>query len=493
MTGKTSIVLLALIGAANGFARDEYVRHFDQTLSIRSAERVLVENKFGDIVIHTHPQQDVVIHADIRVSAADSNQAKAYADRVQILVEPASELSVRTRYPDTERSVLGMHWSNVSFSVRYELTVPENSPLAVRNSFGAVSVTGAKASSEITTSHGDLIFHDGRGTQRLENSFARVEVANNAGDVRIETSNGAVDAADVKGALTIRDRFASLNVSRVSNGVELSNSNGAVQVADCGGPGDIKNSFGDVSVRGYRGDIGVNNTNGRITAADITGSANLRTTFGAVEFSNIGHQLTIRSNNSRVSGENVGGSLTIVNSFGATEARNVQHDVHIESGNGNVVISKIGGTASVKTSFGMVDASDLGSTISVENTNGSVKAVNSKGAQVTTSFGAVSLGGITGPIQVENQNGAVDAESTLRGSCQPIAIRTSFSTLRVRLQPSPDYRVSAKTSFGKVRSDFPLSVSGSISNDDVTGTLGSGRCEMHLADNNGSIEILKAQ
>lgn len=492
MTARISLYLFALALSTSAFARDEYTRHFDQTLSLRSGERVIIENKFGDIVIRTHPQQDATIHADIRVSAGDSNQAKQYADRVEILVEPSSELSIRTRYPDTQRSVLGVHWSNVSFSVHYEITVPENSPLSVRNAFGAVAVTGAKANSDIVTSHGDLTFHDGRGTQHLENSFGRIEAANNTGDVTVETSNGAVDAADVKGALSIRDRFASLTLARVSNGVTVSNTNGGVQVNDCGGVGDIRNSFGEVSIHGFRGDLTVNDTNGKVEATDVNGSANLKTTFGAVQFANITHELAIKCNNSRVSGSNVGGSVTIVNSFGPTEVSDVRHNVRIESGNGNVIVQKAGGTSGIKTSFGMVQLTDIGGAVSVENRNGSVKVSNAKGAQVITSFGSVSLDGISGPIQVENQNGTVDAGSTLRGSCQPISIRTSFSTLRVGLQPDASYRVSARTSFGKIRSEFPLTVAGSLSNDEVNGTLGSGRCEMRLTDNNGIIEIVKS-
>jgi hypothetical protein len=217
----------------------------------------------------------------------------------------------------------------------------------------------------------------------------------------------------------------------------------------------------------------------------------LKTTFGEVRFADVNRQLTIRSNNSKVSGNKVGGSLTVVNSFGATEISDVQHDLNIESGNGSVVAEKVGGAATIKTSFGMVRATDVGGLLTVQNSNGSVTGVNSKGAHVNTSFGSVSLSGVSGPIQVENQNGSVDAESNLRGNCQPIAIRTSFSTLRVHLESDASYRVAARTSFGKIRSDFPISISGAISNDDINGTLGGGRCEMRLMNNNGAIEILK--
>ena len=95
-------------------------------------------------------------------------------------------------------------------------------------------------------------------------------------------------------------------------------------------------------------------------------------------------------------------------------------------------------------------------------------------------------------MRVVNQNGTVDAASTLDGnSCQPILIRTSFATLRVRLHNGASYHVAARTSFGSIRTDFPLSVSGSISNDSLNGVIGGGHCEMTLTDNNGTIEIVK--
>jgi hypothetical protein len=455
VTIKTSFLMMSLVLVSAVWGRDEYTRRFDQKTSIPSGRRILIENKFGDVVVHGAPGHEVAVHADIRVSGADAGQAKEYADKVEIRIEPNSDFSIRTRYPDSERSVLGFRNSNISYSVRYDIAVPETSPISIRNAFGAVLVTGAKASSDIVNSHGDLTFRDGRGAQRLENSFASVQVNSNVGDVTIENSNGSVGVADVTGALTVRDRFARLTVARISKAVTLVNTNGEIEVTGCGGPADIRNSFGRVAVHTVRGDVNVNNNNGAIELANVEGSAVLRTTFSAVKCSD------------------------------------VRRDLRIESGNGSVVASKVGGVAAIKTSFGMVQASDVAGPLTVQNANGSVTATNTKGAQINTSFGAVTLNGIAGPIQIENQNGAVDASSNLRGACQPVTIRTSFAPLRIHLEPDASYRVSARTSFGKIKSDFPLNVSGSISNDDFNGTLGSGKCEMRLTNNNGSIEIVK--
>ena len=487
----TSILLFGLVFCLKITAldRSEYARTFDRTLSVGSGERVLLEHKFGDIVVRTHSQQEVIIHADIRVSAADSREAKQFADRVEVLVEPSSELFIRTRYPDVPRSFFGSR--NVSFSVHYELTIPETSPLQVRNTFGSVFATGVKASSEIITSHGELRFRDGRGAQRLENSFARIEVANNVGDVTAETTNGAVDVRDVTGMLTVRDRFANVTASRISNAVNITNGNGSVDVGESGGAGDIKNSFGHVVVRDLRGDLIVSNTNGAVEATNIGGTAALKTSFGELTFSNIGGPLSIRNNNGRISGAKVRGSVTVINSFGAVQMSDIQRDVRVESGNGAVSIDKAGGAADIKTSFGTVQASNIGGMLTVVEANGSVKASNVHGAQIKTSFGAAILEGVAGPIHVQNQNGSVEVTSTSQGSCQPVAIRTSFAAIRVRLQADASYRVSSRTSFGKIRSEFPLTVLGSVSNDELNGTIGKGQCEMNLTDNNGTIEILK--
>lgn len=491
MTKRISLLILAGLFSFSALARDEYTRTFDRTVPLHGGERVFIEHRLGDIIVHTHPDHDVIVHAEIRVSAGNSSDAKSFADRIQVLLEPsASQLTIRTRYPQQPNSFLGFR--NISYFVRYDLTIPESAPLDVRNSFGAVSVSGLKANSDIITSHGDLTFRSGRGTQHLQNSFAAVQVANNVGDTAVENSNGAVDVSDITGALSIRDRFAKITAARVSKGVTVVNSNGQVDVSDSGGVGNVRNSFGNVTISNYRGDITVNNSNGKVDATTVDGFADLNTTFGAVHFADVKSHVSATANNSRIDGERAGGPVTIQNSFGPTTVSDVQGDVTIQSGNGQVSITNIHGAAKVKTSFGLVQATDIAGMLDVQNANGAVKAIRARGASVKTSFGPVILDGISGPIQVDNQNGMVDATSSLQTGCRPITIQTSFSSIRVHIAGQANYRVAARTSFGRIHTDFPLTTSGSMSNDELDGVIGSGRCEMRLTNRNGGIDILKS-
>jgi DUF4097 and DUF4098 domain-containing protein YvlB len=169
----------------------------------------------------------------------------------------------------------------------------------------------------------------------------------------------------------------------------------------------------------------------------------------------------------------------------------VHQGIKIVGGNSPITVADVGEEASLKTSFGQVTANRVGGVLTVEDANGAVKASALRSsANVKTSFGAVLLDGVAGSVDVENQNGGVEV-SLLGQACRPIGIRTSFSAVRVRVPDNASYAVAAKTSFGKIHSDFPMTVSGDLSNDSLNGNIGGGGCPMRLTNNNGSIEILK--
>jgi len=52
--------------------------------------------------------------------------------------------------------------------------------------------------------------------------------------------------------------------------------------------------------------------------------------------------------------------------------------------------------------------------------------------------------------------------------------------------------VTARTSFGSIRSEMPLTASGTIGADSLNGRIGAGGCTLSLTDSNGNVEILKA-
>lgn len=455
---RLAVVCLALgLAGIQGFAREEYTRNFDKTTAITGSQRVQVQHRLGDITVHTQSKSEVIVHAVIRSSASDMAEAKRFADSIRVEVQPSgSALLIETLYPKQDSGgFFGLR--NISYSVSLDITMPDTSPLDLRNSFGAVTVSDLKAGADITTSHGRLLFRNGRGSQKLENSFSSVEVAGNSGDLVLVNNNGAVDVSDVSGAINIKNRFAPITVSRTGGGVIVSG-NGQVRASNIAGTLRITNSFGPVNADIVKGNLTVNNQNGEIEANGITGSAELNTSFAPVRFSDVGGQLSVRAQNASVKGKKIGESATVETSFAPVELSDVRKGAKVISKNGSVTVVDVGEDLTVRASFAAVHADRVG-----------------------------------GAVEVENQNGSIDVATTSHPACRPITLRSSFADLRVHVPTDASYTVAAKTSFAQIHSDFPVLVQGSLRGDSLTGKIGNGACAMQLNNQNGTIEILRGR
>src|ERR1700683_903211 len=83
------ILGMTLLLAAQAFARDEYSRNFDKTVTLANGQSVRLEHRMGNVNLHTHAGRDVVVHASIRVSASNDAEAKRLADQIRIEDGPA--------------------------------------------------------------------------------------------------------------------------------------------------------------------------------------------------------------------------------------------------------------------------------------------------------------------------------------------------------------------------------------------------------------------
>src|SRR5207245_11326183 len=104
-----------------------------------------------------------------------------------------------------------------------------------------------------------------------------------------------------------------------------------------------------------------------------------------------------------------------------------------------------------------------------------------------------TLESIGGRITVHNQNGAISVTAMRPPSgCRDISLKTSFSSIRVRVPDGLGYNLTARTSFGRISSELPITSTGSIGGDSLSGTIVSGGCQLQLTDSNGRIESAKA-
>src|SRR6266446_2847967 len=455
--------LLSLVGAerparAGNSAQEQVTKEFQKSVTLGGGQSVHVEHKFGEVRLHGEAGREVKISATIRAQASSHDEAESFAQKIKIEVQQTGEgVRIKTIYPEEEKSWF-RNSKHSSWSVSYDIGMPSDAPITVRNSFGGVEVTGVHGAADVENGYGTLIVRDA-GAGRWINAFGSIELTGAAGNASVSDNNGSVEFSNI------------------------------------GGGADITNSFGNVTFSDVRGRVNCTTNNGRVKGSSVTGgSVTIRDSFGNIELDTISGALDAETSNGKVLVRDARGSVTLKSSFGAIEATNIPKGIRAITGNGAITLTDIGGDAFAKTSFGSVSTERINGNLTVENSNGSVTARNVKGdAGVNTSFAGVMLESIGGRIAVDNQNGAISVTAMRPASgCRDISLKTSFSSIRVRVPEGVGCNVTARTSFGRVSSELPVATMGTMGGDTLNGTIGSGGCQLLLTDSNGSIEILKA-
>ena len=510
-------------------AQEEVSKDFQKTVTLGAGQSVRVEHKFGEVKVHGESGREVKISATIRVQANSRDEAQSFADKIQIEVQQtAGGVEIKTVYPDEHTWHIRIGRSP-SYSVNYDIAMPSDAPLNVRNSFGNTDASGIHNAADIQNNNGSISMRD-VGAARVNNSFGSIDLAGAGGNVSVTDTNGTVQVTDVKGTLEVRNRFGSITTKNIQGAATITGGNGAVTLSDSAS-GNITTSFGSVDARNVKGDLMVHDNNGNVEIATIGGAADITNSFGNITFADVHGLVNCRTSNGRVKGssatgnsvtihdsfgnvelDNINGTLdaetsngrimirdargavTLRTSFGSIDAANIPKGIRATNGNGAITLADIGGETYAKTSFGSVLIERVNGNLTVENNNGSVTARNVKGdASVRTSFSGVTLDGIGGKISVDNQNGAIAVTASRPSSgCRDISLKTSFSSIHVQI-PQGGYNLTAHTSFGRISSELPVTTTGNMGGDTLNGTIGSGGCQLQLNDANGSIEITKGQ
>lgn len=126
------------------------------------------------------------------------------------------------------------------------------------------------------------------------------------------------------------------------------------------------------------------------------------------------------------------------------------------------------------TTNGGVHCRDLNSVVKAATTNGNVEVSTSEWASARTTNGGVRVA-----MGSAKWNGELE-------------LMTTNGTVNVTLPASAEFTVRASTTNGGVHTDFPVTVQGSFSSKDLSGTVGGGGRELRVATTNGGIELKKS-
>src|SRR5216110_1456314 len=165
-------------------AQEQVSKDFQQTVTLGAGQSVRVDHKFGSVRLHCESGRDVKISATIRAQASSREEAESFAQKIKIEVQQTGEgVRIKTIYPEEEKK--WFHSSkNSSWSVSYDIGMPSDAPITVRNSFGSVDVAGIHGAADVENGYGTLTARD-TGAGRWNNAFGSIDLTGAGGNVSV--------------------------------------------------------------------------------------------------------------------------------------------------------------------------------------------------------------------------------------------------------------------------------------------------------------------
>jgi len=171
--------------------------------------------------------------------------------------------------------------------------------------------------------------------------------------------------------------------------------------------------------------------------------------------------------------ENIHGEVLSKTSGGSLQFDNIEGKIEGDTSGGSISIGEVIGPSNIQTS---------GGSIQIRLAQGPVDA--------QTSGGSITVEEVAGNIKAHTSGGSVKANIS-RQPDSDCRLTTSGGSITVLLSPDIGLNVNAKTTGGRVHTDFPLSITGEINKSSIRAEMNGGGPELYLRTSGGSIYLKK--
>ncbi len=235
---------------------------------------------------------------------------------------------------------------------------------------------------------------------------------------------------------------------------------------------------------------------GDVTLSGTTGDADLKTEFGEVNVQDVKGSVTAESSSGAIGAKRVGAedqTLKLETSFGKITLEDAAAaDVSLQSNSGEIELTRVevGGAVSVKADFGAVTLGQVAAeTYDLGTKSGKITVHGAHGAlKAHTDFGDVEVTEATeADLDLSSNSGSIHFAGSLGEG--PHTVKTDFGSIQLTLPEKAALTFDLKTSFGKIKSSFPITTSGDLENDHWRGTINGGGASLTAQTNSGDISL----
>jgi hypothetical protein len=207
-----------------GWTKDqvEKKRYVDKSYNVSSSTLLNIQNKFGRIEINSWDKSEFEIKIEIIGRGRNEDKAQQILDDIEIDIdEGSSEISFETSVEKMKNR------NNEGFEVNYTISMPEDNPLEIKNSFGDVSMGNRAGDLEINVAYGSMKVGNVTGKTDLKLSFGSGNINNiQDGDLTIKYSDFNIESSN---KIELNQGFSDIEIGEVKD-LELESKYGDVEI-----------------------------------------------------------------------------------------------------------------------------------------------------------------------------------------------------------------------------------------------------------------------
>jgi hypothetical protein len=236
------IVMLLIVAVAFAFILNWRIVSFampERRFQITEHARLDLNNAMGKVSIRRGEPGVITVNATKRASGFGINP-----EQMQVFYDQRGDaLGISTK----------MNWHILQFglrSIHFEITVPENCDVQLKNGSGRVAIQGT------------------------------------SGDIRLRTGSGGIEASDLQGQIALQTGSGAIQASNLQGQIALKTGSGGIKVHDLQGQMDVLTGSGGIESSGLRGQVVLKTGSGGITMRQslLAGSSRITTGSGGIVY-----------------------------------------------------------------------------------------------------------------------------------------------------------------------------------------------------------------
>lgn len=196
---------------------------------------------------------------------------------------------------------------------------------------------------------------------------------------------------------------------------------------------------------------------------------------------------------------------------GGQRITGIRGPVDAATGSGSIAMFDIGGEVTARAGSGGIELDGIAGAVAAETGSGAIRALRVAGharahtgsgsirlelaapeagglldADVATGSGSIEVSGVTGSLEASSASGRIVVDGDPGGGWK---IRTSSGGVTLQLVAGAAFELNARTSSGTIRTDHPLTVTGTVGRRELRGKVRGGGPLVEVRTSSGDIKI----